>query len=306
MGGGSKGGGGVKIPKPPQIGKTYGQGVNLNLKYLPQQLAGEQAARSQTDAQRVQAQQALQSQFGPTQYAQQLAAFNQLDPAYSSIRGQLAHNVSDQLAQGTHLSPSQTTELQQQVRGAQSARGNAYGDSAGIAEAYTLGDRGQQLYQQRLGNAAGFLGMPTMAQQVGSVAPISPDRSFAYVDPAAGFQGINAANARYQGIVGAQAANQGGSGNSWLSSLGQVAQLAGTVAAFASDRRLKKDIKKVGEGTGGASLYSFAYKGHAGKDAPHYVGYMADEVQESDPGHVATDPVTGYKAVSAKYAPVEV
>lgn len=228
-----KGNSSPNIPKPPPINQSYTQGVQLQLGSIPGQVSSENALRSSTDPGRIAAQQALQAKFGPTQYAQQLAALGQLDPSYLAARNNTGNAINRDLALGSQLSPSSTNQLQQQIRGAQSARGNAYGDSSGIAEAYTLGNAGQQLYQQRLQNAQGFLNSPTIGQSINQIAPVQPDRGFSYVDPAAGFEGINAANARYQGIVGAAAANQSGGGNSWLSTLGDVAKIAGTVASFA-------------------------------------------------------------------------
>ena len=232
--GGSKGGGSsVKIPKPPPINQSYTSGVNLQLGSLPNQVNTEDATRAAQDPARVAAQQQLQGQFGPTQYGQQIQALSQLDPAWLTAHNATGTQVTNQLRMGSQLDPASMNQLQQSVRGAQAARGNIYGDSAGQAEAYTLGNAGQQLYQQRLANAQGFLQTPTVPSQINQVAPVQPDRSFSYVDPAAGFEGLNAANARYQGIVGAAAANNSGQQNSWLSTLGDVAKIAGTVASFA-------------------------------------------------------------------------
>ena len=323
MGGGSKGGSSPSIPKPPPISKSYQQGVDVYLKNNPALLGGEQAARGQYDPQRIAEQQGLQQQFGPAQYQQQLDALAKLDPQYLNARAWLGRSVIGDLQHGTSLDAGTTNQLQQQVRGAQSARGNAYGDSAGIAEAYTLGDRGQQLYQQRLQNAAGFISQPTLATQAGQVSPVSPDRSAAYVDPNAGFQGLNAANANYAASATAAAANAGNqqsSGAGWGSTIGGiVGGVAGTVyggptlgaagyqvgsgvgggvGSLFSDRRMKTDIEKIGKDNSGVNIYKFAYKG------PKHIGYMADEIERKFPGDVSIDPVSGYKMVSEKFAPV--
>ena len=61
-----------------------------------------------------------------------------------------------------------------------------------------------------------------------------------------------------------------------------------------SDRRLKHDIKKIGEADNGLPIYTFKYKG----DEHHqtHVGFMADEVEKKNPDAVGLDP-SGYKTV---------
>ena len=61
----------------------------------------------------------------------------------------------------------------------------------------------------------------------------------------------------------------------------------GASAAFKySDRRLKKDIKKIGKTNDGQSLYSYKYKG---SNEPQ-IGLMAQEVKKRDPSAVVTTP----------------
>jgi len=65
-------------------------------------------------------------------------------------------------------------------------------------------------------------------------------------------------------------------------------------AQIFSDRRLKHDIKKIGEADNGLPIYTFKYKG----DDHHqtHVGFMADEVEKKNPDAVGLDP-SGYKTV---------
>lgn len=60
-----------------------------------------------------------------------------------------------------------------------------------------------------------------------------------------------------------------------------------------SDRRLKKDIKKIGKTNDGQNLYSYKYKGD---DEPQ-IGLMAQEVEKRRPDAVVNTP-SGYKAVN--------
>jgi len=69
----------------------------------------------------------------------------------------------------------------------------------------------------------------------------------------------------------------------WMGLAGSALGAVGTVAA-ASDRKLKKNITKIGESPSGLNIYSFEYKDSkfgSGK----FQGVMADEA----PGHVVTN-----------------
>lgn len=66
------------------------------------------------------------------------------------------------------------------------------------------------------------------------------------------------------------------------------------MAPFFSDRRLKHDIKKIGEADNGLPIYTFKYKGDENHQT--HVGFMADEVEKKNPDAVGLDP-SGYKTV---------
>lgn len=299
---GNKGSNGPNIPPSPDPVSQYKKFTNAYLGFQPTYVQNEDQFRGSEDPNRIAQQQGLQNQFGPEQYQQMLSAFGQLDPQYAKLHGQLGDQVSNDLALGYKLAPGQEQQVEQGLRGSQAARGNASGASAGIAEAYALGDKGAQMYQQRINNAGSFLGSPSIAQQSGFVPPVSADRSFAYVNPNAGFQGVTLGNQAYANNVAALGANNQNQGNPWMSTIGALGSVAGGALAAFSDERLKTDIKKVGrDEEKGLNLYEFAYK------SPHkHVGYMAQEVEQKYPDSVGTDPVSRYKMVTEEFAPVEV
>lgn len=73
-------------------------------------------------------------------------------------------------------------------------------------------------------------------------------------------------------------------------------------AAFASDRRLKEDIKLIGvDKATGLNLYEFVYKNGS---RTKYIGVMADEAKENFPNAVFTMP-DGYDAVNYKALGIE-
>ena len=62
--------------------------------------------------------------------------------------------------------------------------------------------------------------------------------------------------------------------------------------SFFSDRRLKEDIQRIGEGDNGLPIYKYRYKG----EPDTHIGFMADEVEKVNPDAVGLHP-TGYKTV---------
>jgi len=90
---------------------------------------------------------------------------------------------------------------------------------------------------------------------------------------------------------------QGNTFNQAMDFIGTVGETAGQVGQLAmlaaSDRRLKKNINKIGESPSGLNIYSFEYK-----DTKHgegvYQGVMSDEV----PTEAVSVNFDGYEAVN--------
>lgn len=93
---------------------------------------------------------------------------------------------------------------------------------------------------------------------------------------------MGAAQNTYQSQLGASNAQSAGNSNmmSGLFGLGQMGLMGYGMGLF-SDRRLKKNIKRIGTDEKGLGVYSFEYIFGGGM-----VGYMADEVQKVSPGAV--------------------
>lgn len=108
---------------------------------------------------------------------------------------------------------------------------------------------------------------------------------------ASGIQNAAAANA--SGILGGQQARAQADGQMF----NLIGQGAGAAATFFSDRRLKRDIEKVGEDEIGG-IYHFKYN----DNDQLFKGRMADELQKTRPDDVYELP-SGYLAVSPEFAP---
>lgn len=146
-------------------------------------------------------------------------------------------------------------------------RNDAYDQASRGAITTGLGARNQ------LVNEA--LALSGRGQPQGMSAPGLPSTSLGAAD----YQG--AAQAQYQGQLANynQQQQQSASGLGALFSLGGQALGGWAQAGFPSDRRVKRDIRRVGTTPGGHPLYSFRYVW----GGQPQVGVMADEVMMRDP-----------------------
>jgi hypothetical protein len=106
---------------------------------------------------------------------------------------------------------------------------------------------------------------------------------------------LGATNAQYQNQLNAYNAQQASSGGF----LGGLMNLGGTLgsAYIKSDRKLKKDIKRIGTHDLGIGIYTYHYKDGHNLPKELQVGVMADEVETIMPEAVITM-ADGYKAVN--------
>lgn len=128
------------------------------------------------------------------------------------------------------------------------------------------------------------------AQALGGIGSLQDAMAQSQIDAdmSAYYEGENqdATNLQnYANILMGLGGQGGASSSSQSSSMGgmgilgtglQMAGLANMIwpTLFASDRRLKENIKKIGQTIGGVAVYLFSYKG----DRRKYIGVMADEV----------------------------
>jgi hypothetical protein len=111
-----------------------------------------------------------------------------------------------------------------------------------------------------------------------------------YSIPTTDYAGIvgNNFNQQMQGYS-AQMANR----QSNMGMLGNLFGGLGSVAAAFSDKRLKENVKAVGETNDGQTIYSYNYKG----DARPQMGLIAQEVKKRNPGAVMKDKASGFMMV---------
>jgi hypothetical protein len=276
---------GLKKQLPAEYGyrqeydpKYIEQQQQLQQQYGPTQYGQQLTALGQLDPTGVATRNALAGNVG--QYLaqgslnpQQAAAYGQYMNMASNAAAQggwtpeqaqaykaLGQSTTGQLLRGTQMDPAQTEQLANQVRAGQAARGNISGNAPEMAEAVYMGQRGQQLLQQRQGASGAYLGLQNPAGQaaqgllVGSQAQTPQAQALAsgfgfmqsrspitdlagvqgvqaptadqYVNPYAGSQGQQFALQNYQNLLGAQQLNQ--QNNPWTSILGTAGTIAGS------------------------------------------------------------------------------
>jgi hypothetical protein len=286
-------------PKPPtpNPSKDYKKSLQVYLKYLPQLLEGEQAARTKYDPQRIEEQLGLQEKYGPELYAQQRKALSQLDPESWNLRSQLAGTVGENLAAARRgqLTPGLQQAWDSQARASGVAHGNTTGAAPAAFEDIFKGQNLLNYQQQAQANVGAFLAGPTPEQQLTLVQPVTPDRASAYVNPSAPGQ---MAAPNYQNTLAAWQASGAGR-NPWAGALTGAVGGATTGAAFGpygaaagfvaggvggyfgiSDARLKNHIEYVGRSRKGHPIYEFNFN-----DVPdqRFRGTIAQELLATCP-----------------------
>jgi hypothetical protein len=101
---------------------------------------------------------------------------------------------------------------------------------------------------------------------------------------------LNSSNSQMGGLFGLGSSLLGG----WAQS-GFPGVSAGL--AMLSDRRLKTEIKKIGDDPRGWGVYMFTYLMDGMRELGTQIGFMADEVERKRPEVIVTDERTGFKAV---------
>ena len=82
----------------------------------------------------------------------------------------------------------------------------------------------------------------------------------------------------------------------WAALAGSGMGMLGSIFAGKSDRRIKKNLKRVGKGATGLPVYDFNWKGEP-PGAPKTRGPMAQDIEKQMPFAVADHPITGVKHV---------
>jgi hypothetical protein len=109
-----------------------------------------------------------------------------------------------------------------------------------------------------------------------------------YLQQLAGLSGLGLQGGGLVANTGQQSTSKGGS----PSTLGSIASTVGGIASIFSDRRLKRDIERVGEFPDGLGIYSYRYV----MGAKRILGVMADEIAKLRPWALGPK-IAGYSTV---------
>jgi hypothetical protein len=279
-------------------------GTVNNGSYSPQAIqdAEDAAYKQQTqylDPQYAQAGKSLDNSLINQGITQGSEAYNNAQTLYNNQKQQAYGNAQMQAVQAGQN--EQNIQFGQGLQASQLQNSaNQQGFTQGATQLEAQNQAQQQLYGQQYQNA----GLQNSANQEGiqNIFALRNQPLNEYNALMTGAQvqqpnfvsvpGVNQAgtdvagitNQGYQNQLAAFQQNQAGINN--LFSLGGS---LGAAAIFASDRRVKRDITRVGETPSGIPLYSFTYVWDDGKAGPPVVGVMADEIAPKIPEAVFYD-----------------
>lgn len=114
----------------------------------------------------------LDAQTAATQAG--MDALRTSDPQRYALMKKLQEQAQADLDAGSSLTPEQLNQMQQQIRGAQAARGNILGAGAGYDEARMAAEMGQNMQQVRRQNALAVLQGSDIAPKYNAAQVVNP------------------------------------------------------------------------------------------------------------------------------------
>lgn len=233
-------------PKKGLLERTYELDAEWRPKYAEQDLKiAEDTARRMAEVEL-----AIEKELGPEFAKVATDILKQVDPQWFAVRDMLGGQVEEELAKGGDLTEGQARRVQQSARGASSARGNVLGPAAAAQEVLSEFLAGEELAQQRKGNAAAFLAGQQPVNQFGAMqgaqggaAPFNPmsqprvnsgapggfvSGAGTVMDPNAGDKGRQWTQQNYQ-MEAQQAMSRG---NPWVQALGLGLSAAGAAGGL--------------------------------------------------------------------------
>lgn len=164
--------GGEQVQRPVQKSRTVTQPEQKGLLSLMENEVAP-AVRRQAAAD-AEAQLALLKDLGP----RAVTAIQGLDPTQSRLVQGLSDDAEAGLAAGSKLDPAMRREVEQDVRGAQAARGFGFGPTDVFEEAFGLGSAGEALKERRLARAGAVTGLRKSLYQDPVLAEFGAPSSF--------------------------------------------------------------------------------------------------------------------------------
>ncbi len=223
------GSGSVQLPGGETIGVDFSGFGDLDRQEIElesMRRSSEALAQMQLD---------IQQRFGREMNLEHIKRIKEADPVAYELRQALNRVSLDELNKGSDLSDMAKRDVEQSVRGGQSARGNVYGAANIGQEALAKFEVGQRLLTQRMSQAQSIaLGTPLTAQygnisgaQQGAAGfnPMQAQQGIG-LNPNAGAQAAQFASSNYGTYVQGMA-NQS---NPWMEGLGIIGGVAAQAA----------------------------------------------------------------------------
>lgn len=237
-------------------------------------------------------QQDLNANLNDTRNALYNQSTQYLDPQFQQSQAQLTSQLANQgIPQGSAAYQTAMDNLGRQKQQAyQSARDSAIAGGTAAQAQYSQTGLANQAQQAQLYNQQYSQPLANYASLMSGTQPTLPQFAGANGSQAAPTNVLGAYQQQYQGQLNQYNA-QIGAQNSQMAGLGSLAGSLGS-AWIASDRRLKKNIKRVGELKNKIPVYEYSYIW----DDVARKGVLADEAAQVIPEAVTTMS-NGYQAV---------
>lgn len=155
---------------PPNFNDAYKSGVANQFQWTPWFAQQEMDLRKKYAPQQADLAASTYESLLPRIAATNMRALGRVDPESITGRKQLYDTVSGELGRGREISPEMLALTEQDIRKAQTARGNFLGNAPISAEASFTAREREGEFQQRIANMMNFLRGPTPEDHFGQLA----------------------------------------------------------------------------------------------------------------------------------------
>ncbi|HXP66487.1 MAG TPA: tail fiber domain-containing protein [Steroidobacteraceae bacterium] len=260
---------------------SYGN-ISAGLGGLGSQAAGlfnslNPQAAQQAQQQGQQAAYASQTQYLDPQFAQQGESMSAQLANQGLTPGSEAYNNAQTNFNNQKQQAYSNAANQSILTGSQIGTQNYQNQLAGLSAQSGLLNQQAGLYGQQAGLAGNEVGIGQLPySNLQSLAGLIPGYSGTATSQTSPADISGLYNNQYQSQLAGYNAGQSSS-NSMMSGLFGLGSSA--IGAYMSDRRMKRDIRRVGTWANGLAVYTYRYVGESAR----HIGFMADEVRKVAP-----------------------
>jgi len=161
----------INVPAPPDVGESTAAALEAQIAAIPEIYKAQLEWQPQILGQQIEAAKQYAPEMAELYTSLQEKYRNRLNPGWYETYKGVTDRVQEGLGQAGEIPEDLRKAYEEQIRAAQSVRGNAYSPISASSESQQLAALSEQARQQRLAQAAAVLGIAMPVAQVGTQTP---------------------------------------------------------------------------------------------------------------------------------------